>query len=262
MRALVWKRSDLRESSRLVTLWTRERGRIGVLAKGAHRPKSALLGKIDLLNELEVTLTGRGVPLFGRVRLVHEPRALRHPERFFPALYLVQLLDACLLDERPDPALFDLTIGAIRLIERTPTDRIATVVSGIEVKLLDALGSLPGLDRCAACDSAERPIVAVERDGSPMCRMHASAQARPFSKRAIERVRALQQVRGRELPGLDGDPAHGEVVHQLQHWLANGIDRATPLRGMALRRVAPASSHTPGNTPRSRDSARAEGPSA
>ena len=73
-----------------------------------QRSNSALLGKIDFLNRVEVSLSGRAMPILGRTRLLHEPRALREPQRFLVATYLAGLFDLTLLDERPDHELFEL----------------------------------------------------------------------------------------------------------------------------------------------------------
>ena len=151
MQALVWKRSDVRESSRLVTLLTRERGRVVALAKGAHRSNSVLLGRIDFLNRVDVTFAGRGMPLLGKARLLHEPRALRSSPRFETATYLSQALDHAWLNDQPDSELFDLTTGAVALTERAPLPSLGVVVAGVELRLLRHLGSFASPDRCAAC---------------------------------------------------------------------------------------------------------------
>src|SRR5882672_7879250 len=94
--ALLWKRVDFRESSRVVSLVTREHGRVMALAKGAHRPDSPFLGRLDFLNEVYATLSPDrgGLRLLLRVELVHERRALRSPARFLAASHVCDLADA------------------------------------------------------------------------------------------------------------------------------------------------------------------------
>ena len=97
LRGLVWKRTDYRESSRLITLITAERGKLTTLAKGAHRSGSQCLGRIDLFNLVEVKISRGKLPVLHRVELLHEHRGLRVPHRYNAASYLTELFDPALL---------------------------------------------------------------------------------------------------------------------------------------------------------------------
>ena len=66
---LIWRRSDFRESSRLITLVTPDRGRLTTLGKGAYRTASQCLGRIDFLNLVEVKLSAGNLPVLHRVKL-------------------------------------------------------------------------------------------------------------------------------------------------------------------------------------------------
>ena len=96
------RRRDFRESSRIVTCLTREHGKITGLAKGAHRPDSPMLGRIDFLNEVEATFSADrgGLRLLTRAKLTRERRALRQPRRFLAAGVPVDL-ELALRPERP-----------------------------------------------------------------------------------------------------------------------------------------------------------------
>ncbi len=48
--AIVLRRRDFRESSRIVTCLLREHGKVTGLANGAHLPDSAFLRRLDFLN--------------------------------------------------------------------------------------------------------------------------------------------------------------------------------------------------------------------
>jgi DNA repair protein RecO (recombination protein O) len=52
----VLKTIDVFETSLVVTLFTRELGKVGALGKGARRPKSALQGGPDLLGVSDIVL--------------------------------------------------------------------------------------------------------------------------------------------------------------------------------------------------------------
>ncbi|MCA8950925.1 MAG: DNA repair protein RecO, partial [Planctomycetes bacterium] len=149
--ATILRRSDFRESSRIVTVVTRDHGRITGLAKGAHRPDSPFLGRIDFLNEVRATFSADrgGLRLLVRAELVRERRGLRQPARFVAACHLAQLGDFALPDGRPDPAAYDLLTGGLSLLERCPPALLPRVVLCLEVLLLAHLGALPDLELCA-----------------------------------------------------------------------------------------------------------------
>ena len=71
--ALVLRTIEVFETSLVATLFTRELGKVSVLAKGARRPKSPLQGGLDLLGVSDIVLfpesvRGAGPPGRGRAR--------------------------------------------------------------------------------------------------------------------------------------------------------------------------------------------------
>ncbi len=200
--AIVWRRHDFRESSRIVTLLTREHGKVRALAKGAHRPDSVLLGKIDFLAQLRVELWTRGetMPLLSRATLAHEPRGLREPLRYRLAGYLVELVDRALPDDRADPDLYDLVQGGLVLCERSPKPALAQVLAGLEWRFLALVGAQPELDVCAVSGQAlpAQAAAALDRDGRTLCALAAA----PAGVRVAPATRACLRSLGRE-PGAN-----------------------------------------------------------
>lgn len=203
--AVVLRRSDFRESSRIVTCLTRDQGRVTALAKGAHRPDSPFLGRIDFLNELRATFgpDRGGLRLFVRAELVRERRALRQRRRFLAASHLAQLCEFAMPDTRPEPAVYDLLTGGLTLIERCPDPALAHVVLGLELRHLDLLGALPDLDRCTQCGAAlDGSAFRNSGDAGLVCRLHAELPRLAVGAEVLDLLRSLRATPGRQWPQL------------------------------------------------------------
>src|SRR6266436_3856551 len=77
--ALVLRTTDWSESSRIATVWTREFGKVRVLAKGGRRLKSAFENALDLLTVCDMVFLRKSA---GSLDLLTEARV----ERRFPRL--------------------------------------------------------------------------------------------------------------------------------------------------------------------------------
>lgn len=231
-RALVWKRFDFRETSRIVALFLREHGVVHALAKGAHRENSPLLGRIDFLCDLDVQLSSarEGLRTLLRAELSRERRGLRAPARFLAASHLVEVCDFALVPSRGDPELFDLVDGGLTLIERCPLASLPTVVLGLELRLLAHLGALPDLDACTECGLPfDGQAFRGEVPGSLACRAHAASPRRAISRAALLFLRALRDQPGRSWPELQLEvPAGTDSLPGA--WLTLALERQGRLR--------------------------------
>jgi DNA repair protein RecO (recombination protein O) len=230
--AVVWRRADFRESSRVVTLLSREHGRLVALAKGAHRADSSCLGRLDFLNEVRVTLSPDrgGLRILERVVLQREPRALRAGRRYLAACHLCELVDAALLTEPVEPALFDLLHGGLLLLERCPLAAIPHVVVGLELLYLQHAGALPDLQHCAACGADLASSAFHDSNGALACRRHAPAPRTPVGKQSLEHLQRLRRLPGKLWPELGSRrlPPGASVLPGL--WLQRALERRGRLR--------------------------------
>lgn len=233
LRAIVWKRQDYRESSRLITLLTAEQGRLVTIAKGAHRSNSPCLGRIDFLNRVEVKISSGQLPVLHRVRLVHEPRGLREPRRFAAASYVAELFDPVLLPGREDAGLFELLSGGLTLIERCPAAGLGGVLLGIEWRLLGELGLRAGLDLCIRCGEpvGDRAYPAPDLPGV-VCAAHAAPGKSALPHPALEWLRELDRSSGRRWPTMPAPPP--AAIALLGEWSASTAERRARLRQWAF----------------------------
>jgi DNA repair protein RecO (recombination protein O) len=143
--AFVLHSYPFKETSLVVELFTREFGRVGVVARGARRPKSALRGVLLAFQPLLVSWSGKG-ELHTLVRA--EWQGGYHPLRGLSLIcgfYLNELMLKLLARNDAHERLFDTY--ASTLAELEPGQNPAAVLRSFEKNLLGELGYAVTLDR-------------------------------------------------------------------------------------------------------------------
>ncbi len=234
IRALVWKRSDFRETSRLITFITAEHGKLTTLAKGGHRPGSQCLGRIDFLNLVDLKISSGNLPILHRVRLIHEHRRLRDPIRYRAASYLTEIFDPAILFGRSDPGLFELLAGGLLMLERCPYAAIPCVLAGLELRFLFELGLRPPLLACHRCGaSSERgPLFPARIHPGLCCRTHAPRGARAVPADALRWLDRISHTPGKQWSGLP--PAPAAVAPLLGRGVAAAVEKQPMWRAAAF----------------------------
>src|SRR5579871_3943104 len=109
--AIVIRLVDFSESSRVVTLFTREFGKVAALAKGAKRLKGPFEAALDLLAECKVVFirkSSSGLDLLTEAQLQKRFRPRPgHLGSVYGGYYVAELLDSLCEEYDPHPLLFD-----------------------------------------------------------------------------------------------------------------------------------------------------------
>ena len=137
-----------RETSLIVEGFTREHGRVGLVARGVRRARSRLRGTLLPFHPLLLSWSGRGeLPTLTGAETESPVRTLRG-RALFSGFYLNELLLKLLPRNDAHPGLFgDYRRALARLGE---DDRaVDGALRAFEKRLLDALGYGPTLDRAA-----------------------------------------------------------------------------------------------------------------
>lgn len=153
LHGIVLSVTDRGESDKLVMLYTRERGRIRGLAKGARRSRRRFVNKLEefsLLRLQQRPPRGSGPLLITEAELLepHLPLRQRH-DRFLPAMFLSELIQRFTQEEDSDPRLFTLLRWGLGQISRSAFPPQAAVL--FHLRLLDLAGYRPALDSCGRC---------------------------------------------------------------------------------------------------------------
>jgi DNA repair protein RecO (recombination protein O) len=154
--ALVLRTIDFSETSLVVTLFTREFGKIGALAKGARRPKNPFESALDVLTLCRIVFlhkTSEALDLVTEAKLLRRFRpAGRQIAGLYAAYYVAELLGGLTDENDPHPELFDLadeTLAALAAGDAVPRRTVR-----FELGALRFLGHSPSLDQCVECGTA------------------------------------------------------------------------------------------------------------
>jgi DNA repair protein RecO (recombination protein O) len=151
------------ESSLIVDLFTRERGRVVAVAKGARRPYSQLRPVLLPFQRVGVLLGRAPLDEAAEVYTLRSAEWLGGPPMpgsagLFPGFYLNELLIRLLARQDPHPGLFDAYAATLPSLRQPGPDagpEPQTALRAFELRLLRELGLLPDL----ALDTAtQRPL--------------------------------------------------------------------------------------------------------
>jgi DNA repair protein RecO (recombination protein O) len=151
---IVVHRVNLSESDKILTIYSREHGKLSAVAKGARRPGSRLSGATELFVSARFLLaTGKSLDVISQCEVTDVFPDLRGDlGKLARATYMCELLDRLTLEHDATSAadLFDLTLSALRLLQQAHEYPDA-IVHAYELNLVAIQGYAPVLDRCVRC---------------------------------------------------------------------------------------------------------------
>jgi DNA repair protein RecO (recombination protein O) len=156
--SVVLRHSNWGEADRLLTLYTREQGKVRALAKGVRKILSRKAGHLEPFTHVTLQLAkGRDLLIVTQAETVNAFLPLHEDlVKTGYAAYIVELLDRFTYEEEGgNSTLFKLLVETLDRIE-TETDAWLSV-RYYEMRLLDFTGFRPQLFECANCGRAILP---------------------------------------------------------------------------------------------------------
>lgn len=224
---------EFSETSLVVTLFTREFGKIGALAKGARRLKGPFESALDLLALCRIVFLHKSSDALD---LLTEAKLLRRFRPSGPDLagwyagyYVAELLDRMTDNDDPNVELFDLADET--LVALCAGERVARWVARFELGALRLLGHAPSLDACVECGSAIGQTGRVAFgpiDGGVLCPACRAGKSHVISVSAGV-LRAMAQLADPDRHAwrrLEIDPRSlGELRRVMNHYMTHLLGR-------------------------------------
>lgn len=228
--ALVIRHSNFGEADRILTLYSRENGKIRVVAKGVRKLKSRKAGHLEPFTRVQLQLSkGRDLPIVTQAETIEAfPNIRSTLELTAHAAYVLEILDRFTFDEEENRSLYRIAIETLQRLETGVDPFYANRY--YELHVLDMLGFKPELFSCVVC---RKPIEAVDQYFSssrggvvcPQCIGKAEG-ARPVTVSALKFLRHFQRSDFMEASRAHPDVIiRGEMEDLLQNYISTQLDR-------------------------------------
>lgn len=166
---IIIRTTNYGETNKIVTLYTREWGKVGVMARGAKKPNSRLAAVTQLFTYgYFLVQKSSGLGLLQQGEMISSMRSIRE-DIFLTAYasYIIDLTDKSTEDRKPNPYLFELIYQTLNLINEGYDAEI--IVNIFEMKILNTLGLYPVLNQCTLCGNTDGQFSFSIREGGLIC---------------------------------------------------------------------------------------------
>jgi DNA repair protein RecO (recombination protein O) len=175
--AVVLRSLRFGEADRVLHLYTRDRGRVGALAKGVRRTTSRFGARLEPLSHVELILhQGSGeLQTITGVDLVRAHRPAREDSyRLGVGFVALEAMLRLFPEQEANARAFEALTRFLDLLDEAdlrPGERAATdpLVLSFQLKLLWLSGYLPHLTSCAECGAEEALVGYSPRAGGAVC---------------------------------------------------------------------------------------------
>lgn len=236
---LILKSIPFKDTSNIVKLFTREQGKIAVIAKGARRMKSPFRGYLQPLNYVEIIYyykSTRDIQTLSNVDLIQaffsNSGNIDDPMR---AIAVLELIDKVVLSHEHDADIFSLATDTLQEMDAQPTLSKPLFVRFL-IQLIDTMGYRLNLSHCAQC---KNPLVTAVFD-SDLGHFHCEKCRNPTSTQYYIRedelrfIHHIQQHAKNRLSEKYIQPKYLNTVSFLLAYLAYHVDHPIRLNSLNI----------------------------
>ncbi|MHB1000636.1 MAG: DNA repair protein RecO [Armatimonadota bacterium] len=220
--AIILRRINFGETDRIVTMYTREKGKISGIAKGARKAITRLAGATEVITYGRYQLaSGKNLDIFAQVEVRDSfPRIHCDLYRIAHATYMAEIIDKFVEEDEENPDLFDLLLSSLYLMDR---DNDPEMISRMfELQFMRDIGYEPVLDKCLRC---LKPLESGQLSFSPslggvVCREcgHLPEDAINISREAVDTMQRLLNADAHEVESMEVSREVLDQIARVMRW--------------------------------------------
>ncbi|MBS4535282.1 DNA repair protein RecO [Clostridium sp. D2Q-14] len=153
LQGIVLKATKLNDSDKIITIFTKEQGKIQAIGKDVRNPKSKLVGSTQVFALSEFILyKGKGLYNINQGEVIKSFYPLREDlKKLAYASYIIELVNSGVIEEESNIKVFGLLEKTLSLI--ISDNRYKQIVRAFELKFISYLGYRPHLINCVNCNN-------------------------------------------------------------------------------------------------------------
>jgi DNA repair protein RecO (recombination protein O) len=153
---IVIKEVNTGEADKIVTIFSKTKGKISGSARGARRPKSRLVAGTQLLCYSEFVLfKGKDLYSINSSDVIEPFYDIRNDiERLTYAAHMTELINDVIQENQPATKVLQLFLNSLYLLSKTDRSPVQ-IVRVFELRLLSILGYAPSVGGCVVCTSSQ-----------------------------------------------------------------------------------------------------------
>lgn len=213
------------ETSKLLTILTREYGLINVMAKGAKKVNSALRTSTLKLTFAKFNIQYKKDKISNLISatIINQLKNIKTDINKISYVSYILELSEQVSKEHYSELLYDLMIAAIIKIEEGYDP--LSIMNILELKYLDSLGVMPIIDSCAICGSKNNILTLSASAGGFICK-NCYRNDKIVSEKALKLIRAYYYV---DISSLEKINISEKVKNEINAFLDDYYDRYTGL---------------------------------
>ena len=221
---IIIKETSYSETSKLITLITKEHGVINLLAKGAKTIKSPLRSGTTLLTHAYFNIMYKESKLstLKEVNIINYYKNIKKDiNKISYTTYILELVEQVVKQTNSEEA-FEILKSALKKIEENINPLVITNI--LELKCLNYLGVMPILDKCAVCGN--KNIITVSADqGGYLCK-NCRTNETITDEKTIKLIRMFYYVDINKIEKID---ISKKIIEEINFFLTAYYERYTGL---------------------------------
>lgn len=241
--AVVLKSMRYRETSKIVTVYSKKFGKVTGIAKGARETKSRFGAALEPMTYVSLVLykkEHRDLHLISQCEIV-KPFSRLHADlsKITAGLSVVELLDAAMHGEEPNEKVFCLTIDVLSELDLA-TKNLQSLLFFFRLRLLEMMGVKPDFDACVRCrkrlvgsTSDQMPVQFDAHAGGIVCKACALRFPRrvKLSLGSVRSIQNLQKAAASDVTSLEiVESSKNEIEEVLGSYIRYHLAGAERLR--------------------------------